>query len=282
VPRGREVGEPYEQVVWSPRYIDAPVLRDRDADDDSETGDLGVTDSGLDQRFYYTTDANMNVTALIGTDGSALERYVYNPYGEVTIYDDDWSDTRSASSYDNAILYCGYYLDSETGLYHVRWRVLHGTLGRWLQRDPVGYLDGLHLYLYARNAPIRLLDPSGLKTRCCDDVEYDDQKQCCVEKEVKDLFMVCIRSNEGHSWIYAFNKHTGDEKTYGRYKRLSFTSAEDRSGEMGVSRSPKRGYSRTQGPKVSVRVRSPDAQGLLWCGWASCLGCTLLDWHVTP
>ena len=98
MPRGREVGEPYEQVVWSPRYIDAPVLRDRDADDDSETGDLGVTDSGLDQRFYYTTDANMNVTALIGTDGSALERYVYDPYGEVTIYDDDWSDTRSSSS----------------------------------------------------------------------------------------------------------------------------------------------------------------------------------------
>ena len=95
------------QCVLSRRYIDAPVLRDRDADADSSTGDLGVTGSGLDERLYYTTDANMNVTALIGTDGSALERYVYDPYGQVTIYDDDWSDTRSSSSYANAILYCG-------------------------------------------------------------------------------------------------------------------------------------------------------------------------------
>lgn len=66
------------QYVWSLRYIDAPVLRDRDADGDSETGDLGVTDSGLEERLYYATDANMNVTLLVNTDGSVAERYVYD------------------------------------------------------------------------------------------------------------------------------------------------------------------------------------------------------------
>ena len=135
-----ESENPEVQYVWSERYIDAPVLRDRDADEDAQTGDLGVTDSGLEERLYYTTDANMNVTALLDTGGDAVERYVYNPYGEVTIYDDDWSDTRSSSSYANAILYCGYYHDTETGLYHVRHRMYHPRLGRWAQRDPASVI----------------------------------------------------------------------------------------------------------------------------------------------
>jgi RHS repeat-associated protein len=146
------------QYVWSGRYIDAPICRDRDV---AAAGDLGKSGSGLDQRLYYTTDANMNVTALLDTGGDAVERYVYDPYGNVTIYDDDWSDTRSASSYDNAILYCGYYQDSETGLYHVRHRSYHPTLGRWLQRDPAEYGDGASLYA-AYFAIHGFTDPLGL------------------------------------------------------------------------------------------------------------------------
>jgi len=32
----------YEQYVWSPRYVGAPVFRDRDADGNPNTGDLGA------------------------------------------------------------------------------------------------------------------------------------------------------------------------------------------------------------------------------------------------
>jgi len=46
----------HKQFVWSIRYIDAPVLRDRDGDDDGETGDLGASGSGLEERLYYMTD----------------------------------------------------------------------------------------------------------------------------------------------------------------------------------------------------------------------------------
>ena len=150
---GPETLQPEYQYVWSLRYIDAAVLRDKNTDEDD------VCD---DQRLYYTTDANMNVTALIGTDGSALERYVYDPYGEVEVLDADFSaDGDGESDYDNAILYCGYYHDSETGLYHVRHRSYHPTLGRWLQRDPVGYADGMGLYEYVGGAPTFRCDPLG-------------------------------------------------------------------------------------------------------------------------
>jgi uncharacterized protein RhaS with RHS repeats len=36
------------------------------------------------------------------------------------------------------------------------------TLGRFLQRDPAGYVGGLNLYAYVRNNPLRYLDPEGL------------------------------------------------------------------------------------------------------------------------
>jgi YD repeat-containing protein len=62
---------PHEQYVWSPRYIDAPILRDRNADPNASTGDLGKAGSGLDERLYYLTDAQMNVTCLVDTAGDA-------------------------------------------------------------------------------------------------------------------------------------------------------------------------------------------------------------------
>jgi len=35
------------------------------------------------------------------------------------------------------------------------------TTGRWLQRDPIGYADGMNLYEYVKNKPIIYLDPQG-------------------------------------------------------------------------------------------------------------------------
>ena len=58
-----------EQYVWSLRYIDAPILRDRD---NATGGDLGKSGSGLDERLYYLTDAQMNVTTLADTGGDAV------------------------------------------------------------------------------------------------------------------------------------------------------------------------------------------------------------------
>ena len=169
-------GTLYEQYVWSQRYIDAPVLRDRDADADPATGDLGLGGSGLEERLYYLTDVNMNVRSLVDTNDDAVERYAYDPYGRATIlhgaYGTDsevdnssvceWDEDTSGTDVANEILFCGYRLNPETGLYHVRNRDYHPTLGRWLQRDPLGYVDGMSLYEYVGSAPISDTDALGL------------------------------------------------------------------------------------------------------------------------
>jgi RHS repeat-associated protein len=60
------------------------------------------------------------------------------------------------------VLYAGYRLDPESGLYQVRFRHYHPTLGRWVQRDPIGYHDGMGLYEYCRSNPVMGVDSTGL------------------------------------------------------------------------------------------------------------------------
>jgi len=90
-----------------------------------------------------------------------VERYVYSPYGVLTIHDATWSNIRSASSYANAYTYTGRQLDTETGLYHYQARFLHAHLGTFVVRDPL-YSDP-NLYRYCANNPLLFLDPLGLE-----------------------------------------------------------------------------------------------------------------------
>lgn len=53
------------QHVWSPAYVDAMVLRDRDTDGNGT----------FDQRFYVQHDANFNITSIADVTGAVVERY---------------------------------------------------------------------------------------------------------------------------------------------------------------------------------------------------------------
>src|SRR5581483_95846 len=58
----------------------------------------------------------------------------------------------------------GQYFDEETGLHYNRFRYYSPVLGRYLSRDPVGFLAGSNFYVYAGNDPIGSADPLGLWT----------------------------------------------------------------------------------------------------------------------
>ncbi len=144
------------QYLWDIRYIDAPVLRWRDADANPATG--------LEETLYYASDANMNVTALVdASSGNVVERYVYTPYGEATVLHANWSPvTNNESAVANDILFTGHPLDFETRLYLARLRYDHPTLGGWLQRDHAGYSQSMCLYEYADSQPTVARDSFGL------------------------------------------------------------------------------------------------------------------------
>jgi len=162
--KGVPATAPKVQYLWDPRYIDTPICRWRDADPNV---------AGLEEVLYYTTDANHNVTAVLGyvdhdNDPETpkvlrvVERYAYDAYGTVTVLNPDWSPaTVNTSALGNEVLFTGHPLDGETGLYYARARYLQPTLGMWLNPDPEGYKDGMHLRQYCRSNPVGRVDALG-------------------------------------------------------------------------------------------------------------------------
>jgi RHS repeat-associated protein len=133
---------------------------------------------GLDvARYHFLHDANFNVVAMTDTShgpitSNTVERYHYSPYGEVTVLDADYSpegevgdsapDDDGLSDIDNEFLYTGRRLDPETGLYQYRHRYYHAQMGRFGNRDPIGYRGGMNLYAYVGGRPTFFVDPSGM------------------------------------------------------------------------------------------------------------------------
>lgn len=145
---------PKFEWVWDLRHVDAVVLRD-----ENKNGDATCTGAG-DERLFFTQDANFNTTALISTAGAIVERYSYTPYGKTTVLSGTWT-AQSSTIYRNEVGFGGYRLDPETSLYYARHRFYHPTLGRWIQRDPVGFGDSKNLYQYVRSMPTVSFDPDG-------------------------------------------------------------------------------------------------------------------------
>ncbi len=57
--------------------------------------------------------------------------------------------------------YTGKERDTETGFCYHSARYYAPWLGRWTSCDPAGVSDGLNLYQYVSNNPVRLVDPQG-------------------------------------------------------------------------------------------------------------------------
>jgi RHS repeat-associated protein len=111
---------------------------------------------------------------LISSTGSVAETYLYHAYGLPIIFtgagSGNWWDadeTTSATSAKGLVyLFTGRELDSlDTNalkLYYYRARTYSPTLGRFIQRDPIGYVDGMNLYEYVRSTPVNKIDFLGL------------------------------------------------------------------------------------------------------------------------
>jgi RHS repeat-associated protein len=115
-------------------------------------------------RYYFLKDRQYSVTAITDNAGAIIETYEYSAYGIMTIKDST-GEVLTESGVSNTYGYTGRRWDSESGLWYYRNRMYSATLGRFMQRDPAGYVDGYNLYAYVMNNPLVFLDPEGLTAR---------------------------------------------------------------------------------------------------------------------
>ena len=100
------------------------------------------------------------------SDGSLAAKYEYDAYGNNLL---DPNDPNESGPYadDNPFRFSTKYWDDETGLGYWGYRYYSSRLGRWISRDPSGYLDGANIYSFVGQASVNAVDALGLLKVCC-------------------------------------------------------------------------------------------------------------------
>jgi RHS repeat-associated protein len=145
-PVGGAATTPTFRYVYA-SYIDEPVVR------------KGPTSTST--VHFYHRNHQYSVTAITTSAGSIAERYAYSAYGQPTILDASAS-VLSSSAINNRYTYTGREWDQTLDLHHFRARWMSPSAGRFLTRDPIGYVDGGNLY--ANFLRLSKVDPSGYET----------------------------------------------------------------------------------------------------------------------
>ena len=114
-------------------------------------------------------------------------------------YDDVQSDYGA-----NGIIFCGYRYDAESQLYYVRNRTYNPALGRWIQRDPIGYRQSANLYVACGDSPTALIDPTGTTGKSCVSLSYHGRLTAPVGLPAAVGFSVNI--NGEITWRVAFKR----------------------------------------------------------------------------
>jgi RHS repeat-associated protein len=127
-------------------------------------GDTSTTDM-VD--LHYHENSLGSIAALTKSDGSVVESYRYDAFGQVTVYDSGGSPV-STTQVQQPYTFTGRALDWEegSGLYYYRLRYYDPEAGRFISRDPLGLWgdesQNGNGQSYCGNNPVNLVDPLGL------------------------------------------------------------------------------------------------------------------------
>ena len=118
--------------------------------------------------IYYLHGNHLNSTlALTDMSGSIVETTEYDVFGKPSFYSSNKSIT-AESEILNTVLFSGHEYDYISGMYNLRARSLNSYTGRFMQKDPLRYIEGMNDFAYVNNKVVSYIDLFGLAKINCD------------------------------------------------------------------------------------------------------------------
>ena len=114
-----------------------------------------------DISYWYHANHLGSTLCLSDSSAYSVEQVNYNPYGTPILYNKDFE----ASLILNSFSFNGLQYNYEAKQYLCRSRFLSPLLGRFTQKDKMGYINGLNDYSFVQNNPILYSDPFGYAKR---------------------------------------------------------------------------------------------------------------------
>ncbi len=112
----------------------------------------------IDVLAWYQCDHLGTPQEITDQNGNTAWSAQYKAWGEAS---EQRSEFAQQICLTNPIRFQGQYHDHETGLHYNRHRYYDPGIGRFISKDPIGYLGGLNIYQYGPNS-ISWVDPLGL------------------------------------------------------------------------------------------------------------------------
>ena len=117
-----------------------------------------------DTDYYYVTNLQGDVTAILNASGTAVVQYTYDAWGNILTTGGTMASTLGVH---NPLRYRGYVYDPETGFYYLQSRYYDPEIGRFINADDIACLgaDGTplsyNLFAYCVNNPVNRTDVNG-------------------------------------------------------------------------------------------------------------------------
>ncbi len=116
-------------------------------------GGLLQIDAG--SSYFSVYDASHNLIALYTSSGAFAAAYEYDPFGSLQA-------AQGSYAVSNPFRAATKYTDAETGLVYYGMRYYHPSLGRFINRDPIGESGGVNLYAFCGNNGVNCFDLLGM------------------------------------------------------------------------------------------------------------------------
>lgn len=124
---------------------------------ETRTVDTAGNDPLPPQLIRYQYSNHLGSASLeLDHQGHIISYEEYTPFGSSS-----YQAVRSQVETPKRYRYNGKERDEESGFYYNGARYYCCWLARWTSPDPAGFVDGVNLFVYVRNQPLRFSDPSG-------------------------------------------------------------------------------------------------------------------------